>query len=263
MPVAPHRRASSRVMPGATSTSRAGCACAAARSATTPPKENPASHSARLGPALAPVGDHRERVGDLAAALIVTALARADTAKVEANGRCAELLKRARQRPHHLVVHRAAVAADAGGRSRRRRPASRSALQASRSPMSASSAPAGPAERQPLGVRGLSRQRPAGRRVLRPGEPHQQAIQPLHELGRVGERRALGERRLIVEQLRELRELRPASVRASRYFTSGWPTFTSNTRSRPRGPSGRRRRGCAAWARTDRAHRAPGRPGIP
>ena len=38
-----------RVIPGATATSLSGAACAAARTATAPPKENPASHSEAPG----------------------------------------------------------------------------------------------------------------------------------------------------------------------------------------------------------------------
>src|SRR6185437_8756060 len=76
--------------------------------------------------------------------------------------------------------------------------------------MSVSSAPAGPASisRSASGgwrtTSGPRRRRGRGRR----GEPHQQAVEALHVLGRVGERGPLGESGLVEEQLCELGELR-------------------------------------------------------
>jgi hypothetical protein len=85
-------------MPGATSTRRCGCALRAARTATTPPKETPAAEL-----------DHRERIVGLTATVVVAAGTVTHAAEVEADGRRAELLEGARQRPGHLVVERAAV----------------------------------------------------------------------------------------------------------------------------------------------------------
>src|SRR6516162_11473874 len=72
--------------------------------------------------------------------------------------------------------------------------------------MSASRGPAGPARSSRSACGGCTTL-PSGSRSLRCCEPHQQAIEALHVLRRVGEQRAFGERRLIVEKLRELAEL--------------------------------------------------------
>ncbi len=60
-------------------------------------------------------GDHRQCIVDLAAPLVPGAFGGADAAEVEAHAAPAELHEGARQRLHHLVVHRAAEAADADG----------------------------------------------------------------------------------------------------------------------------------------------------
>ena len=70
------------VTPGATSTRRSGCA-ARPQHRHAPPNEKPASHSAAPGQ-VSPVCDDRERILDLAAALVVFAAARADAAEIEA-----------------------------------------------------------------------------------------------------------------------------------------------------------------------------------
>src|SRR5215472_2810422 len=73
--------------------------------------------------------------------------------------------------------------------------------------MSDSSAPAGPASRSRSACGGFTVAWPSGDRARRSREAHQQAIQPPHVIRRVGKRRSLGERRLVVQQLRELVEL--------------------------------------------------------
>ena len=78
---------SSRAIAGATSTTRAGSELPAARTATAPPKENPPSHSAACGQRLRRVGDHRQGIGGLTAALVVGSGTCADAAVVEADGR--------------------------------------------------------------------------------------------------------------------------------------------------------------------------------
>ena len=98
-------------------------------------------------------GDGRGCIADFATAVVVTARACADTAKVEADGRCTELLEGARQCPHDLVVECAAIermgmADDAEG-GRRCRVLSRRSLD------ERLEGPGRAREEQPLGLGGL------------------------------------------------------------------------------------------------------------
>src|SRR5262245_11707048 len=78
--------------------------------------------------------------------------------------------------------------------------------------MSVSSTPAGPVSRSRSACGGFTIGSSSEPRPVWGREAHQQAIQPLHILGRIGKRRALGERPLVVQQLRQLVEL--ARIRA-------------------------------------------------
>jgi hypothetical protein len=93
---------------GATVTSAAGFATAAASSATAAPNENPASHSASQ-PVRTRPGAGCKCVVELARAGIVLPGAAADAAEIEAQRGRASLLHRARQRVHDLVLHRPAI----------------------------------------------------------------------------------------------------------------------------------------------------------
>jgi len=67
---------------------RCGPASAAARTATSGAEGESRQPQGRIRPAPPSVGDDRQCVRGLAATLVVTALARADTAEIEADGGC-------------------------------------------------------------------------------------------------------------------------------------------------------------------------------
>ena len=210
-----------RVMPGATVTRQAGCALAAACIATTPPKEKPASHSAACGQRCASVRDDRERVVGLAAPLVVAAAARAHAAEVEADRGCAALLERARQRLHHLVVERAAV--ERMRMTHHPEGAQRLGLprHGGRRLDERLQTPGRGGERRPLGA--------GSRRRRRRRQAHQQAIEPLHVLGRISRAGAPSASAAWSYSSCASSLNCASSLTASRYFTSGCSTFSSST----------------------------------